>query len=166
MDTTVSRRQLLAATGVGLGLATAGCAGAGGSRTVTAQLQPTEEDLTAAQEEARQIQRQQFTGNLTRTEAQQQLSDLQSQLLDGLIEDATERAEGLGLTVEDSIEPTTLLVSGSGNSLIDFLDIEIVSNFSSADRFEELQQENASGNEQPTGNTTDQQPAENTSNGS
>jgi hypothetical protein len=161
MDTTVSRRQLLAATGVGLGIATAGCAGAGGSRTVTAQLQPTEEDLTAAQEEARQIQQQQFTGNLTRAEAQQQLSDLQSQLLDGLIEDATERAEGLGLTVEDSIEPTTLLVSGSGNSLIDFLDIEIVASFSSADRFDELQ-----GEQPPQNASTGQQSTENTSDGS
>jgi len=132
---------LLAAGGVGLGLAAAGCMAPGSERRVTAQLQPPEDELAAAQQEAQSIQQQQLTGNISQAEAQQQLSSIEDDLLGGLIDEAATEAESLGLTVEDSIEPTTLLVSGSESALLDFLNIDIVASFSDPSRFEELQSE-------------------------
>lgn len=137
----VSRRRLLAAGGVGLGLAAAGCMAPGSERRVTAQLQPPEDELAAARQEAQTIQQQQLAGDISRADAQQQLTAIEADLFDGLIEDATTEAESLGLTVEDSIEPTTLLIAGSENDLFDFLNLEIVASFSGADRFEEAQQD-------------------------
>lgn len=135
----VSRRRLLAAGGVGLGLAAAGCMAPGSERRVTAQLQPPEDELAAAQQEAQSIQREQLTGNISRAEAQQQLSAVQDDLLGGLIDEATTEAESLGLTVEDSIAPTTLLIAGTESALLDFLNIDIVASFSEPGRFAELQ---------------------------
>ena len=155
MDTTVSRRKLLAATGVGLGLATAGCAGAGSERTVTAELQPPEDELEEAQQEARSLRQQQLTGNISRVEYQQQLSELQSELFDGLIDDATERAEGLGLTVEDSIEPTTMLVTGSESGLLDFLDTELVATLGDESQFEDAQSRQQQRQQQTTNETSE-----------
>lgn len=149
----VSRRRLLAAGGVGLGLAAAGCMAPGSERRVTAQLQPPEDELAAAQQEAQSIQQQQLTGNISQAEAQQQLSAIEDDLLGGLIDDATTEAESLGLTVEDSLEPTTLLVAGSEDALFDFLALDLVASFSDSDRFEELQAEQEQQQAQATNQT-------------
>lgn len=141
MDTTVSRRKLLAATGVGLGLATAGCAGADSEQTLTAELQPPEDELEAAQQEAQAIQQQGLTGNVSRAEVQEQLSELETELYDGLIEDATEQAEEIGLTVDDTLEPTTMLVTGPEGGLIDFLNTELVATLGDESQFEDAEQQ-------------------------
>lgn len=142
--TDVSRRQLLAATGVGLGLATAGCAGASGERTATAFLQQSEENQAEIEEESQRLRQELRSGNLTRQEASQQYSELQTELNDELEENARTEAESLGLTVEDSISQQgrapLLLVSGSPDALLDFVELDIVAGISSAEQFDEIQQ--------------------------
>ncbi|TQQ82780.1 hypothetical protein EGH24_04895 [Halonotius terrestris] len=145
MDTTVSRRKLLAATGVGLGLATAGCAGAGSERSATAFLQLSEEAQTELNEENQRLRQELQSGNLTRQEAGQQFSELESDLNDELLETARSEAEGLGLTVDDSIAPSRgsplLLISGPEGALLDFMEQDIVAGLTGADQFEEIQQQ-------------------------
>lgn len=165
----VSRRQMLTLSAVGISLSLAGCAGQGEERRVTVSLQPTQEDIEPAQAEAQRIQQQQLTGEISQEEAQQQLSELQAQLYDGLIETATEEAESLDLTVEDSIDPNTLLVSGPEGSIIDFLDIEIVADISDAEDFEQRrqqqqqQQQQQEQTEQSGNDSTDEEETENES---
>lgn len=148
MTTPVSRRQLLAAAGVGLGLATAGCAGSSGERTATAFMQQSEEAQAELQQENRRLRQELQSGNITRQEAGQQLSALQTELNDQLMEDARTEAQSRNLSIIDSIapqgSPPLLLLSGAPNALLDFVELDIVVGLGSADRFNEIQQQQQS----------------------
>jgi hypothetical protein len=162
--TNVSRRQLLAAAGVGLGIATAGCAGAGSSeeRTVSVFLRPSESGQSRLQQKSRELRQELQTGNITRQEASQEYSSLQSEINSEARETATTEAEALGLTVEDSVStqgnPPTLLVSGASNAIIDYTEVDVVSGISSAEQFEEImQQQQGPQTQQPETNQTAEQ---------
>jgi len=141
----VSRRRLLAAGGVGLGLAAAGCMAPGSERRATAFLQLTADAQAELQTENQRLQQELQSGNISRQEAGQQYSDLQTELNDELLESARTEAESLGLTVEDSITPPggspLLLVSGSEGALLDYMDVDQVAGITSADQFEELREQ-------------------------
>lgn len=141
----IRRRQLLAATGVGLGIATAGCSGASEQRTVTVYLQQTQDAQTQLQQKSQQLRQQLQSGNITRQEASSQYTELQSQLNSELNETAKTEARSLSLTVMDSYSaqgnPPVLLVSGPSNALIDYVQLDIVTGISSAKRFREIKQQ-------------------------
>ncbi|MFB6293411.1 MAG: hypothetical protein ABEH60_04030 [Halonotius sp.] len=145
--TNVSRRQLLAATGVGLGIATAGCSGAGSSekRTVTVYLQPSESAQSRLQQKGQELQQELQTGNTTQQQARQEYSNLQSEIYSDLRETATTEAEALGLTVKDSVSvqgrPPTLLVSGPSNAIIDYVEVDVVTAVASSKRFKDIKQQ-------------------------
>jgi hypothetical protein len=158
--TNVSRRQLLAATGVGLGIATAGCAGAGSSekRTVTVYLQPSESAQSRLQQKGQELSQELRTGNTTQGEARQEYSNLQSEIYSDLRETATTEAEALGLTVTDSVStqgrPPTLLVSGPSNAIIDYTEVDVVSAVASSNQFRDIKQQQQP---QPEANQTAEQ---------
>ncbi|MFC7042228.1 hypothetical protein [Halonotius sp. GCM10025705] len=141
----VSRRRLLAAGGVGLGLAAAGCMAPGSERRATAFLQLSEDAQAELQAQNQELRQELQSGNISRQEAGQQASQLQTELNEELIDNATTEAESLGLTVEDSITPSRgsplLLVSGSEGALLDYMNVDVVTGLTSPDRFEELQQD-------------------------
>ena len=143
----VSRRRLLAAGGVGLGLAAAGCMAPGSERRATAFLQLSEDAQAELQTENQRLQRELQSGNVSRQEAGQQYADLQTELNNELIESATTEAESLGLTVEDSLTPPggspLLLVSGAEGALIDYMNVGVVAAITGPDQFEQLRQQRA-----------------------
>jgi hypothetical protein len=143
----VSRRRLLAAGGVGLGLAAAGCMAPGSERRATAFLQPSEDAQAELEAERQQINQEFQNGSISRREAGQQVSELRTELNDELVDSATTEAESLGVTVEDSITPPRgsplLLVSGSEGALLDYMNVDTVTGITSPDQFEELRQQQA-----------------------
>lgn len=150
----VSRRRLLAAGGVGLGLAAAGCMAPGSERRATAFLQLSEDAQAELRTQNQQLRQELQNGSISRQEAGQQLSELRGELNDELVESATTEAESLGLTVEDSITPPSgsplLLVSGSESALLDYMNVDMVTGLTSPDQFEELQQQRAQAANQTT----------------
>jgi hypothetical protein len=150
----VSRRRLLAAGGVGLGLAAAGCMAPGSERRATAFLQRSEDAQAELRTQNQQLRQELQNGSISRQEAGQQLSELRGELNDELVDSATTEAESLGLTVEDSITPPSgsplLLVSGSESALLDYMNVDMVTGLTSPDQFEELQQQRAQAANQTT----------------
>ncbi|RJX51840.1 hypothetical protein [Halonotius pteroides] len=150
----VSRRRLLAAGGVGLGLAAAGCMAPGSERRATAFLQLSEDAQAELQTQNQRLRQELQNGSISRQEAGQQVSELRGELTDELVDSATTEAESLGLTVEDSITPPSgsplLLVSGSESALLDYMNVDMVTGLTSPDQFEELQQQRAQAANQTT----------------
>jgi predicted DsbA family dithiol-disulfide isomerase len=150
----VSRRRLLAAGGVGLGLAAAGCMAPGSERRATAFLQRSEDAQAELRTQNQQLRQELQNGSISRQEAGQQVSELRGELNDELVDSATTEAESLGLTVEDSITPPSgsplLLVSGSESALLDYMNVDMVTGLTSPDQFEELQQQRAQAANQTT----------------
>lgn len=150
----VSRRRLLAAGGVGLGLAAAGCMAPGSERRATAFLQLSEDAQAELRTQNQQLRQELQNGSISRQEAGQQVSELRGELNDELVESATTEAESLGLMVEDSITPPSgsplLLVSGSESALLDYMNVDMVTGLTSPDQFEELQQQRAQAANQTT----------------
>ena len=150
----VSRRRLLAAGGVGLGLAAAGCMAPGSERRATAFLQRSEDAQAELRTQNQQLRQELQNGSISRQEAGQQLSELRGELNDELVDSAATEAESLGLTVEDSITPPSgsplLLVSGSESALLDYMNVDMVTGLTSPDQFEELQQQRAQAANQTT----------------
>jgi len=150
----VSRRRLLAAGGVGLGLAAAGCMAPGSERRATAFLQLSEDAQAELQTQNQELRQELQDGSISRQEASQQVSELRSELTDELVESATTEAESLGLTVEDSITPPggspLLLVSGSESALLDYMNVDMVAGITSADQFEDLQEQQTQAANQTT----------------
>jgi hypothetical protein len=150
----VSRRRLLAAGGVGLGLAAAGCMAPGSERRATAFLQLSTDAQAELQSENQRLQQELRSGNISRQEAGQQYSDLQTELNDELLESATTEAESLGLTVEDSLTPPQgsplLLVSGSESALLDYMNVAVVAGLTSPEEFEDLSQQQSAAQNQTT----------------
>ena len=150
----VSRRRLLAAGGVGLGLAAAGCMAPGSERRATAFLQRSEDAQAELRTQNQQLRQELQNGSISRQEAGQQVSELRGELNDELVESATTEAESLGLMVEDSITPPSgsplLLVSGSESALLDYMNVDMVTGLTSPDQFEELQQQRAQAANQTT----------------
>ena len=150
----VSRRRLLAAGGVGLGLAAAGCMAPGSERRATAFLQLSEDAQAELRTQNQQLRQELQNGSISRQEAGQQVSELRGELNDELVDSATTEAESLGLTVEDSITPPSgsplLLVSGSESALLAYMNVDMVTGLTSPDQFEELQQQRAQAANQTT----------------
>ena len=150
----VSRRQLLAATGVGLGIATAGCAGAGsgGDRTVTVFLRPSEEYQSDLEEIGSELRQR----NINQSEAQRQASEI----YDDILETAETEARSRNITINDTYEPERrppiLLVSGSSNDLVSYLNTDIVNAFVDSERFEELTQNQQQPQQTQTNQTAEQ----------
>ena len=150
----VSRRRLLAAGGVGLGLAAAGCMAPGSERRATAFLQRSEDAQAELRSQNQHLRQELQIVTISRQEAGQQVSELRGELNDELVDSATTEAESLGLTVEDSITPPSgsplLLVSGSESALLDYMNVDMVTGLTSPDQFEELQQQRAQAANQTT----------------
>ena len=152
--TDVSRRQLLAATGVGLGIATAGCAGAGsgGDRTVTVFLQPSEEYQSDLEEIGSELRQR----NINQSEAQRQASEI----YDDILETAETEARSRNITINDTYEPERrppiLLVSGSSTDLVSYLNTDIVNAFVDSERFGELTQSQQQSQQTQTNQTAEQ----------
>lgn len=151
---TFNRRRVLELSGVGAGLAIAGCTGQvddenGGDeldddeRRVTV---PIQIDQEAIQGEAEELQSQVENEEISEEEAQEQLEELEAELADEAMGAAEEAAESLGLVIEDDIELESpqgsqifILVSGSATGLIDFVEDESVRGLLSAETFAQIE---------------------------
>lgn len=98
-----------------------------------------EPDQEALRERQGAIQSELQAGNITRTQAQQQFREAQTELLGEAMTSFRERAdETAGLTVEDSVQQFgVLLVAGSPAALIDTLSVEGVAGLLPQATFEE-----------------------------
>lgn len=151
------RRQVLAATSFGLGLVSAGCSSTSDNvndpeysrrpekRTVTVYLELSQDGQTQLQEINQELRQQLQRGDITREEAENEFSELQSQLNTELTETAWQEAQSLDITVKDSKSmnrnPPVLLVSGQSEALLEYTELDIVEGISSADQFSEFTKE-------------------------
>ena len=142
---TFNRRRVLELSGVGAGLAIAGCTGQvdDDERRVTV---PIQIDQEAIQGEAEELQSQVENEEISEEEAQEQLEELEAELADEAMGAAEEAAESLGLVIEDDIELESpqgsqifILVSGSATGLIDFVEDESVRGLLSAETFAQIE---------------------------
>jgi hypothetical protein len=124
------------------------------NKTVTAFLQLSEEAQAEIQQRNQQLRQELQTGNLTRQEARQQSSELRSELNDELLQSARTEAQSSEVTIDNSNIPQggspLLLLSGTPTSLIDFMKLDIVAALGSADRFNEVQQQQQNQTDQTT----------------
>lgn len=111
--------------------------------TVTASVQPDQEDVTALQEE---IQGKIQAGELNQTEAQRQYQQRQLELIRDAASAFESSVEGDdSVVIEDSIvERGVFLVSGNPDALIGELTAENVSALIPASQFEALQEQQQS----------------------
>lgn len=137
MDVETPRRRFLELAGTGTALSIAGCnalqnaqsdGGNGdgdGSATVTVAVEP---DQQALQQRRSEIQSQFQNGNMSRSEAQQQLQTAQTELLTEASDAFRSTAEQEdALTIENSVSDLgVFLVSGAPAALIDTLDGDAV----------------------------------------
>ena len=172
METT--RRGLLALAG---GIALAGCSGFGDGgddppepspdgdaglgdtapgeqRTVTVAVQPDPGSLREAQSEVISALE---SGELSQSEAREELARRERELLTDATADAEELIEGTELTHRESLpEQGVLLVEGTASALLDFLSAPMVNALLSEQEFEVARQRrNATAGQLPTGNATE-----------
>lgn len=139
MEITTPRRRFLKVAGTGTALSLAGCnalqdqsdgdgdgdGGGDGSPTVTLAVEPDRDALEQRQQEIRdQLQ----SNEIGRQEAQQQLQQAQTELLNNATDAFETRAEGeSGITVDDSVTDVgVFLVSGEPGALVGLLSAEEV----------------------------------------
>ena len=146
MEFDTGRRRFLELAGTGAAVTLAGCntqqteqadgsVTPGGEATVTVAVQPDQAQLQERQSEIRSALE---SGNISRTEAQQQFRDAQSQLRSEAIATFEERASDAGISVDDSVAQfSVLLVSGPATALIEALSYEVVSGLLPAATFEQ-----------------------------
>lgn len=168
---TFNRRRVLELSGVGTGLAVAGCMDqlddeengelADNERRATLPLQI---DQSAIQEEVEELQAQVENEEITQEEAQETLEALESDLADEARADAQESAESLGITLENDVEINSpqgiqlyILAAGEATGLIDLIETESIQGLLPADVFAQIeaQQEmqEAEGDEVPVEET-------------
>jgi len=140
---TLDRRRLLELTGVGTGVAVAGCMGqldGGGEadgRQVTVSLQPDQEALRTRQEELRE---ELLAGNISQTEAQQQYQATQQEALADAVDTAEDVFASSDITIEDRIaEQGLLLVAGGDTDILDSLETDVVQLIAAGSLFEQAQ---------------------------
>lgn len=142
MEFETDRRRFLELAGTGTALSLAGCSalqddaasqttttGTGesseGSRRVAATLQPDQQKLQQRQQE---IQSELSSGNVSRSEAQQQYQTAQQELLTQAVESFRQRADSTSnLRVVGAVEQFGIvLVAGAPGALIDSLSFSMV----------------------------------------
>ena len=140
---TFNRRRVLELSGIGTGVAVAGCMGQTGggngeSRQVAVSLQIDQEEVQQRQQE---LQQRAITGNASEEELQAEREAIQ-QLQEEAIADAVETAESefedAGVTIEDQLEGQgLLLISGPDSAILDTLETEIVQAMAAGSLFEQ-----------------------------
>ncbi|MDS0300357.1 hypothetical protein NDI76_16545 [Halogeometricum sp. S1BR25-6] len=142
MDFETDRRQFLELAGTGTALSLAGCSalqddaaqqttttGAGesgdGSRRVAVTVQPDQQKL---QQRRQEIQSELSSGNVSRSEAQQQYQTAQQELLTQAVDSFRQRADSTSnLSVVGAVEQFgIILIAGAPAALIDSLSFETV----------------------------------------
>jgi hypothetical protein len=163
---TVTRRRALELSGVGAGLAVAGCmeqtddgALADDERRATF---PLPIDQEAIQAEIQTLQSELQAGNITQSEAQTQLEDRREELAAASRERALSEAQSLGLTIENDVEIASqqgiqlyVLVSGAATSLIDYVSTDAVNGLLPASVFEEIRAQQQAQQAQANGSAND-----------
>lgn len=149
---TFNRRRILELSGVGTGLAIAGCTGqlddnglegdrgelADGERRVTMAVQP---DQQALQQRQLEIQQQVQAGELEQQEAQAELQETQRELVEEAFETVLSEFEAFDLTIEDTLDDGIMLVAGPATDLIDALELEVIQAIAEGSLFEQAQQQ-------------------------
>lgn len=176
MDFETDRRRFLELAGTGTALSLAGCSalqndaasqttttgtgeGGDGSRRVAVTVQPDQQKL---QKRRQEIQSELSSGNVSRSEAQQQYQTAQQNLLTEAVESFRQRADSTeNLRVVGAVEQFGIvLVAGAPTSLIDSLSFDVVNALLPQETFQQAksqaQQQNATGtaNESSTGMPT------------
>lgn len=150
---TVNRRRLLELTGVGTGVAVAGCmnqlGGGGDGRQVTVSLLPDQETLQATQQE---LQGELLAGNISQTEAQQQYQAAQEEALAEAVDTAEDVFASSDITIEDRIEGQgLLLVAGGDSDILDTLDTDVVQLVAAGSLFQQAREAQQQQQQQPQG---------------
>ncbi|WP_253737836.1 hypothetical protein [Halohasta salina] len=140
---TFNRRRVLELSGIGTGVAVAGCMGQTGggdgeNRQVAVSLQIDQEEVQRRQQE---LQQKAISGNASEEELQAEQEEIQ-ELQQEAVADAVETAESefadAGLTVEDRLEGQgLLLISGPDSAILDTLETEIVQAMAAGSLFEQ-----------------------------
>jgi len=167
---TINRRRVLELSGVGTGLAIAGCTdnnqfdfdGDRGEleadeRRVTMALELDQQQLQQRQQELlQQVQEEE----ISQEEAQAELQELQEQLIDEAFDSLEDAFADLDLTIEDRLtdEQPLMVVAGPATDIIDALETDVIQVLGSQSLFEQIQeaQEQPPVEEEPV----EQEPAE------
>jgi len=162
----VTRRRALELSGVGAGLAVAGCM----EQTDDGDLADDERratfplpiDQEAIQAEIQTLQSELQAGNITQSEAQTQLEDRREELAEASRERALSEAQSLGLTIENDVEIASqqgiqlyVLVSGVATALIDYVSTDAVNGLFPASVFEEIRAQQQAQQAQANGSAND-----------
>ena len=148
---TVNRRRLLELTGVGTGVAVAGCmnqlGGEGDGRQVTVSLQPDQEALQTRQQE---LQEELLAGNITQAEAQEEFQAAQEEALADAVDTAEDVFSSADITIEDRIEGQgLLLVAGGDSDILDSLETDVVQLIAAGSLFEQAKAQQQQQQQQP-----------------
>lgn len=143
---TLNRRRVLELSGIGTGIAVAGCmnqvdSGDGENREVTIALQIDQEEIQQRQQE---LQQEAVSGNASEEELQaeqEEIQALQEEAVSDAVESAESEFEDSGITIEDQLDGQgALLISGSDADILDALEIDVVQAMYSGTVFEQAQQ--------------------------
>jgi len=148
---TFNRRRVLELSGVGTGLAIAGCTGqlddnglegdrgelADDERRVAMGLEIDQEQLQQLQLE---IQQQVEAGEMDQEEAEAEIEALQEQLVEEALESVQSELEAFDITIEDTLDDGIMLVAGPATDLIDALEIEVIQVIAEEALFEQARQ--------------------------
>ena len=150
---TLNRRRVLELSGVGTGIAVAGCmnqvdSGDGEGRQVTVALQIDQEEI---QQRQRELQQKAITGNVSEEELQEEREEiraLQEEAVSDAVESAEAEFEDSGITIEDQLDGQgALLISGPDSDILDALETNVVQAMYAGSVFEQAQQQQQ---QQPT----------------
>ena len=151
-----NRRRVLELSGVGTGLAIAGCTGQlddseleGDERRVTIAIQPEQEALEALETE---VDEEIEAGELDEQQAQIEFQQRQAALLQETFENVQTELEERDISIENTLQDQILLVTGLSADLIDALDIEGVGGLFGSEEFqvaEEQQEQQEEQQQQP-----------------
>jgi len=149
---TFNRRRVLELTGVGTGVAVAGCmnqvGGDGEGRQVAVSLQVDDSDLQRRQ---RELQQEVLSGNTSRQDAAQEIQTLQAEAVADAVDTAEDVFASSDITIEDQLEgQALLLISGADADILDSLETDVVQAIAAAGLFEQAQEQQQ---QQPTNDT-------------
>ena len=165
---TFNRRRVLELTGVGTGVAVAGCmnqvGGDGEGRQVAVSLQVDDSDVQRRQ---RELQQEVLSGNTSRQEAAQEIQTLQAEAVADAVDTAEDVFASSDITIEDQLDgQALLLISGTDADILDSLETDVVQAIAAAGLFEQAQeqQQQQQQQQQPTNDTPadDTEPANET----
>lgn len=162
MELDTDRRRLLELAGTGTALSLAGCSalqGDAGNGTETRDTTENSTDTTAEgtsdgeekvavavqanqqelQQRQQEVRSELESGNISRSEAQQQVQSAQVELRSEAVTSFTQRvSSNSGLTVDDSVDQLgILLISGSATALIDTLSFDEVNGLLPRETFQQ-----------------------------